>query len=131
MLDTIISDHRTWIGEDIQAKDWCLTVSNDVNKELNNLVEALQRDPLPTLLQTPENFPLSTLQNIIQQAKFILDEGCGFVVIKGLSVKKHDVNDMVSVFWILGQLIGRPVAQKFDGTMIYDVTDSGEEFGYG
>jgi len=131
MLDTIISDHRAWIGEDIQAKDWCLTVSNDVNKELNNLVEALQRDPLPTLLQAPEYFPLSTLQNIIQQVKFILDEGCGFAVVKGLSVKEHDVNDMVSVFWILGQLIGRPVAQKFDGTMIYDVTDSGKEFGYG
>ena len=38
---------------------------------------------------------------------------------------------MISVFWIIGQLIGRPVAQKFDGTMIYDVTDSGEEFSYG
>jgi len=111
MLETIISDHRAWMREDIQAKDWCVTVSDDANKELADLVEALQRAPLPTLLQTPENYPLPTLQNIIQQARSILDEGCGFTVLKGLSVKDHDVNDMVSGFWILGQLFGRPVAQ--------------------
>ncbi len=108
-----------------------MTVSDDANKELADLVEALQRAPLPTLLQSPENYPLPALQNLIQQARLILDEGCGFTVLKGLGVKDYGVKDMVSVFWILGQLIGRPVAQKFDGTMIYDVTDGGEEFGYG
>ena len=131
MLDTIISDHRAWMGENIQARDWCLTVSDEANNELTDLVKALQRAPLPTLLLTPEDYQLPILQNIVQQARFILDEGCGFTVLKGLNLKDHDVNDMISFFWILGQLIGRPVAQKFDGTMIYDVTDSGEEFGYG
>ena len=131
MLDTIISDHRAWMGENIQAGDWCVTVSDDANKELTDLVKALQRAPLPTLLLTPEDYQLPILQNIVQQARFILDEGCGFTVLKGLNLKDHDVNDMISFFWILGQLIGRPVAQKFDGTMIYDVTDSGEEFSYG
>ena len=131
MLDTIISDHRAWMGENIQAGDWCVTVSDDANKELTDLVKALQRVPLPTLLLTPEDYQLPILQNTVQQARFILDEGCGFTVLKGLNLKDHDVNDMISFFWILGQLIGRPVAQKFDGTMIYDVTDSGEEFGYG
>ena len=131
MLDTIISDHRTWIGEDIQAEDWCLTVSDDVNKELNDLVEALQRNHLPILLQAPKDHHLPILQNIIQQARFILDQGCGFTVLKGLAVKNYEVTDMIGVFWILGQFIGRPVAQKFDGTMIYDVTDTGAEFDYG
>ena len=131
MLDTIVSDHRAWMGENIQAKDWCVTVSDEANKELTDLVKALQRAPLPTLLLTPENYQLPILQNVIQQARFILDEGCGFTVLKGLNLKDHDVNDMISFFWILGQLVGRPVAQKFDGTMIYEVTDSGEEFGYG
>jgi hypothetical protein len=32
---------------------------------------------------------------------------------------------------VLGQLIAAPVAQKWDGTMIYDVTDTGRQFGYG
>ena len=33
--------------------------------------------------------------------------------------------------WILGQLIATPVAQKWDGTVIYDVTDTGRQSGYG
>ncbi|GIS89105.1 MAG: hypothetical protein CM1200mP18_18150 [Gammaproteobacteria bacterium] len=63
---------------------------------------------MPTLLLTPEDYQLPILQNIVQQARFILDEGCGFTVLKGLNLKDHDVNDMISFFWILGQLIGRP-----------------------
>ena len=38
---------------------------------------------------------------------------------------------MVDIYWTLGQLIGQNVAQKWDGTMIYDVTDTGKKFGYG
>ena len=38
---------------------------------------------------------------------------------------------MVNVYWTLGNLMGPNVAQKWDGTMIYDVTDTGKKYGYG
>ena len=41
------------------------------------------------------------------------------------------VEELVGCYWILSQLIGRTVAQKWDGTMIYDVTDTGQSFSYG
>ena len=82
MLGTIISDHRAWMGKNIQGTDWCVTASDAANKELTDLVKALRRAPLPTLLLTPEDYQLPILQNIVQQARFILDEGCGFTVLK-------------------------------------------------
>ena len=33
---------------------------------------------------------------------------------------------MVDVYWTLGQCMGQNVAQKWDGTMVYDVTDTGK-----
>ena len=38
---------------------------------------------------------------------------------------------MVNVYWTLGHLMGPNVAQKWDGTMIYNVTDTGKKYGYG
>ena len=38
---------------------------------------------------------------------------------------------MLDIYWVLGQLMGQNVAQKWNGTMIYDVTDTGKKFSYG
>jgi alpha-ketoglutarate-dependent taurine dioxygenase len=60
-----------------------------------------------------------------------LTQGLGFAVIDRLPMDEFDDDDMKAVFWIVGQLIGRTVAQKWDGTMLYDVKDKGKAFGYG
>ena len=39
--------------------------------------------------------------------------------------------EMIGCYWVISQLIGRTVAQKWDGTMIYEVTDTGLPFSYG
>ena len=41
------------------------------------------------------------------------------------------LDTLVDIYWVLGQNIGRPVAQKWDGQMIYEVRDTGQAFGYG
>jgi alpha-ketoglutarate-dependent taurine dioxygenase len=37
----------------------------------------------------------------------------------------------VATYWVLSQFLGHLVAQKWDGTMIYDVRDTGRAYGYG
>jgi alpha-ketoglutarate-dependent taurine dioxygenase len=61
----------------------------------------------------------------------LLDERPGIAVIDRLPMDAMDEQDAVAVFWVLGRLIGRPVAQKWDGTMLYDVTDKGQRYSYG
>ena len=60
-----------------------------------------------------------------------LTQVLGFTVIDRLPMDEFNDDDMKAVFWIVGQLIGQTVAQKWDGTMLYDVTETGEAFGYG
>ena len=52
--------------------------------------------------------------------------GTGFAVIDQLPIDQYEIEDMVDVYWTLGYLMGQNVAQKWDGTMIYDVTDTGK-----
>ena len=35
--------------------------------------------------------------------------------------------EATALYWLLSSIVSRPVAQKLDGTMIYDVLDTGEE----
>ena len=57
--------------------------------------------------------------------KTILDDGVGFCVLDHLPMEHYGIDTMVEIYWVLGQLIGRPVAQKWNGQMIYDVADTG------
>ena len=63
--------------------------------------------------------------------KSILDCGVGFAVLDRLPIDDYPIETMVEVYWTLGQLVGRPVAQKWNGQMIYDVKDTGQDYSYG
>ena len=52
-------------------------------------------------------------------------------MIDKLPVDDFQIEEMINVYWTLGNLMGPNVAQKWDGTMIYDVTDTGKKYGYG
>ena len=131
MLDHPIHDHRAWLGSDLRPEDWKVVVPDEAVDEIRELTAHIQRNPLPTLLRTPADFPIRATEQVMKHARSLLDAGCGFTLLSALPVDDHSTEHIVAVFWILGQLIGRPVAQKFDGTMIYEVTDTGQEYSYG
>jgi alpha-ketoglutarate-dependent taurine dioxygenase len=39
--------------------------------------------------------------------------------------------DLPPLYWIVGQLLGRPFAQNVQGTLLYDVRDTGQDVRYG
>ncbi len=65
------------------------------------------------------------------QMKSILDDGVGFAVLDRLPMDDYPIETLLEIYWTLGQVIGRPVAQKWNGQMIYDVSDTGAEYAYG
>jgi alpha-ketoglutarate-dependent taurine dioxygenase len=60
-----------------------------------------------------------------------LRSGIGLVVLDRVPVERYSLEENRALCWLLGQLLGRPVAQKWDGTMLYDVRDTGKAFEYG
>jgi len=57
--------------------------------------------------------------------------GTGLSLGGGLPLDDMSPDEAKSVYWVLGQLVERLVAQKWDGSMLYDVTDTGRQFTYG
>src|SRR2546426_12272044 len=60
-----------------------------------------------------------------------LRRGVGLAVVDRIPVERFSVEENRALYWLLGSLLGRPVAQKWDGTMIYDVRDTGKPLEYG
>ena len=90
------------------------------------MADMMYRNPLPLHLREPAEFEIPELRRIFSQAKKILNQGCGFCVIERMPMEEIREEELIGCYWIISQLIGRTVAQKWDGTMIYDVTDTGQ-----
>ncbi|MEC7586301.1 MAG: hypothetical protein VYE49_05575, partial [Pseudomonadota bacterium] len=122
---------RGWLAADLSQDDWTVPLGPGAREEVHTMLAAMKRQPLPTLLRRPEQFDIPELAMAYAAARKICDHGIGFAVIDRLPMDDYDITDMVDVYWTLGQLMAPNVAQKWDGTMIYDVTDTGRKYGYG
>ena len=131
MLTELIHDRRAWQAADIQPEDWTVRVSKAAISELQGMVSHMRAHPLPVLLRTLEEFSIPHLLDVMASTKNALDCRFGFCVVHDLPIDDYEIDEIVACFWVLGQLVDRPVAQKWDGTIIYDVIDTGEEFRYG
>jgi alpha-ketoglutarate-dependent taurine dioxygenase len=131
MLDEQVEDARAWVAADIDRSAVVVMLDDPARDELLQMVRQMHDEPLPLLLRGPEQFASVALRDFLVRAKGLLDEHPGIAVIDRLPLGSMDEQDAVAVFWVLGKLVGRPVAQKWDGTMLYDVTDTGQRYSYG
>jgi len=99
--------------------------------ELEQALQRLRRDPLPLLLLSPAQFALSACAAVMTAVNRKLRHSIGLAVIDRIPVERFSADENCALYWLLGSLLGRPVAQKWDGTMIYDVRDTGKALEYG
>ena len=124
-------DPRAWTAAEIEPHECILHLGDDARGELRDMAEAMRRSPLPILLRAPTQFGIRALREVMTRAKTLLDGRPGVAVVDRLALDDLDLDTAKAIFWVLGQLVGRPVAQRWDGTMLYDVRDTGRAFGYG
>ena len=131
MLDEQVENTRAWVAADVDSAE-CVVMLDDVARdELLRMAQQIHDEPLPVLLREPGQFAMTALRDFMVRARDLLDGHPGIAVIDRLPLDAMDEQDAVSIFWVLGKLVGRPVAQKWDGTMLYDVMDKGQSYAYG
>ena len=130
-LRVVPVQRRCWLAADIKNQDWIVPISDSCIDELDNLANFIEANPLQNLQRDIADFALPHCRSAMNAMKQILVDGVGFAVLDRLPLERYSVEQFVEMYWLLGQLIGRPVAQKWNGQMIYDVRDSGTKFGYG
>jgi len=123
--DTPITDAAAWKAETLIENDGLHVLTDACLAELDKAASDLTANPLPVEALTPAHFPMPACTAEMARVRAALTDGIGFAIIDRLPLDSYDEQTLVRIYWLLVSLITRPVAQKWDGTMIYDVTDTG------
>lgn len=125
MLREHIAGRQAWRRDTLTLADWTVAIPPDCLAELRAALAALRRNPLPLFLLDPDEFALDACRTLMGRLRAILDDGIMFAVLDRLPMDEMSLDESVMLYWLLANLVARPVAQKLDGTMVYIVRDTG------
>ena len=124
---TLVEGPSAWVGRDVRPEDYRVELSAACYDEIRLAVDELRAYPLPTIVLRPEDFAMPSCREQMARVRHILQQGVRFAIVDRLPVGEMDTGEATAVYWLLSSMISRPVAQKLDGTLIYDVLDTGQE----
>ena len=112
---------RAWQRNTVGAPDaWHYALPDHCLSLLDDTVQRLRREPRRAVEIRAENYPSAACREDLLPALDALESGRGFVVIDGMPIERYSIEEAQAVYWVVGQLIGRPFEQNVQGTLLYD-----------
>lgn len=131
ILDRQIDNSCAWKRSSLSEADWLIPVSAACQEEMLGLLNFMRKHPLPVLLRQPDQFDIPHCQILMERIRQVLEQGVHHAVLNRLPLEEMDADEAKALGWILCSMLARPVPQKWDGTMIYNVRDQGNHYGIG
>jgi alpha-ketoglutarate-dependent taurine dioxygenase len=131
ILDQDLDGPIAWTRDALSPADGTIMLTDDCLTEIRAVAALIRENPLPVLALRPGDFEMPACQAAMARARDALAGGVGFVLIDRLPVEEIGRDLATAVYWLLCSMISRPVAQKWDGRMVYDVRDTGLKPGNG
>lgn len=123
---------QSWVGSELDTQSGKYHLSEKCLKEINNTLEILDSNSLPFLALSPADVDMPCLKSLAHQIHEALTKGLGFCIVDRLPLNDMSNCQAKTIYWLLAQMVGRPVAQKWsNGRLIYSVTDLGKPSGNG
>jgi hypothetical protein len=127
-----VADPRAWTAASIDDRaSWyyplpapCLAALERVNRDPRHARQPVTESQLPDAAR-------ADCAQALGPVRTALEAGRGFAVVEGPPGERLSARDAQVLYWIVGQGLGRPVAQNIQGTLFYDVRDTGQEVARG
>lgn len=132
MLTRVITGPRAWRAQTLDNRGcWYYRLSEAVLAALDRTIRELRAGPQPiTALQVVDT-TCAGLAGELQPVRTVLETGRGFAILEGIPQERYTASQQQVIYWLLGQLLGRPYPQNVQGTLLYDVRDTGQDVRYG
>jgi alpha-ketoglutarate-dependent taurine dioxygenase len=125
-------DARAWTAATLGGPAaWTVALSNPCLSFLADCLQRLQRHAQPVARRQLSEADRAACARALQPAIDILENGCGFVVLDRLLVERYSTQETQTLYWLIGQGLGRPMEQNVQGTLLYDVRDTGQDVASG
>ena len=131
MLSQPVVDHRAWTAESVDDSScWYHPLPQELRAGLRTQLQSMPADRPVTELCLPDNVRQSW-SDWLTPARNDLEEGRGFVILNGLPIEQLSQREAIAAYWLIGQALGVPIAQNVQGTLLYDVRDTGQDVAAG
>lgn len=122
---------KSWRRASISPRDWLIPLPPECVAELDEVAAAVRATPRPVDTLEPEDFALRACAAVMTAVRTKLETDTGLAVVDRFPVERYGHAENVAIGWLLAAMLGQVVAQKANGTRLYDVKDSGQALGYG
>jgi alpha-ketoglutarate-dependent taurine dioxygenase len=116
---------QAWTRDTIAPNEWTVPLPAAALAEVRAVRDEIRRAPVPTFLLDPQDFRLDACRATMNEVRRVTQEGPMFAVLDRLPLDEMDRDEAIGIYWLLSSLLARPVAQKLNGQMFFDVMDTG------
>ena len=129
-LSTPITGPEAWLGRDMASSTaWIHRVSATAIDEMDAALRNVQRRGLAWPKFGREDFPLPTFSRDLAAILDELENGRGFVLVRGIPVERYTDEELKNLYWGLGSHLGAQRYQNAMGELIGDVRDENRRYG--
>jgi hypothetical protein len=125
-------DPRGWTTVSIDGREsWYHPLPDACLEAFKRVLHDQAQSPLQT---TATRLPPSLRADCIQALHPVhaaLESGRGFAIIRPPAHERLTAEDRKLLYWIVGLALGEPFAQNIQGTLLYDVRDTGQDLAKG
>ena len=131
MLTQPVLDPRAWTAESVDDSfRWYRPLPQELLADLHLQLQASPQEKPVTDLRLPDD-KRRHWSGLLAPALNDLEAGRGFVILDGLPSEQLSQRDAIAAYWLIGQALGEPFAQNVQGTLLYDVRDTGQDVAAG
>ncbi len=125
-LNGPVADRSAWRGADLaRDRSWLDVLSPAEVEELDAALGVVESRGLHPLQFTRDDFPLPTLAGRFRAVLDELENGRGFVVLRGIPVGRYAPDRLDTLYWGIATHLGDLISQNAKGDLLGRVTDLG------
>ena len=125
ILEHTLSSPMAWSAETVLDQGGVIHLDEACLNELERVAEDLKANPIPAVALHSNYFDMPECRVFMARVRQQIDTGIGVAIIDRLPMEELNEDIAKKLYWLLMSMAGQPVAQKWDGTLLYDVKDEG------
>ncbi len=132
MVTQSLPDRRAWRADTIDDKPaWYFPLPASCRTILEQTVADWRRHPRPATEVMLADTLRAEAARDLEPAIRDLESGRGFTILDRVPLEQYSVPEAQLCYWLVGQMLGVPFEQNIQGTLLYDVRDTGQDVSYG
>ena len=127
MLTEEVTDVRAWrTGNIDHSATWYYRLSEDFLSSSKRIIDDARDSQLPITEISRRGVSFDYGRECLQPVLDALRSGRGFTIVNRLPINGYAPEEAQSMYWMTGECLGTPMEQNIEGTLLYDVRDTGE-----